>query len=199
MPPLPVIANTYRFTLPWLDSTHVVGVQPVNVLHFRATSGTVSSISGVVETALNAHGSLMFDVIYTGLSLQSMEVLPLDGSSATFVAAVSPSVVGGGSGGVVPNCATVVSLHTGQRGSRGRGRVYVGPMGETQIDNGTVVATSQANMLSAWGSFVNDINVASPSVQLVVASYKYADAHDVTNIRIDKVLGTQRRRQNQLR
>jgi hypothetical protein len=54
-------------------------------------------------------------------------------------------------------------------------------------------------MLSAWGSFVNDINVASPSVQLVVASYKYADAHDVTNIRIDKVLGTQRRRQNQLR
>jgi hypothetical protein len=199
VPPLPVITGVYRISCEFEDTNLAVGVIPVNVFHVRSASGTASAVGTLVAAQLSSHGALMFDPLYTGLFLNSIEVLPLDGSTAQFPVAVSPHFQGGGSGGVVPAAAAVVSLHSTQRGSRGRGRVYVGPLGETQYNNGSLASTSQSNMLTAWGQFVNGLNSGTPSTQLVIASYKHADAHDVSTIRIDTVTGTQRRRLNQLR
>jgi hypothetical protein len=196
---LPVIADTFRISLPWQDLGSTVGIRPVNVLHVHSATGTTSAVSSAVELALSSHGVAMFDTLYTGLTLPTIEVLPLDGTSATHDQAVTTPPHGGGSGGVLPQVATVVSLHTPQRGSQGRGRVYVGPMGETQVSNGLVASASITTMLAGWAAFISDLAGGSPPAELVVASYKHATQHPVTSHRIDTVCGTQRRRQNQLR
>lgn len=196
---LPVISNVLRIACLWVDTLGTVGVRPVNVFHVHYVTGTASDAAGDVADAMATSGSDMFDVLYSGLTLTSLSVLPLDGSSATFDVPIGAVIEGGGAGGVLPQVCTVVSLHTAERGSRGRGRVYVGPMGETQVSNGTVASGSQNTMLVAWGQFHDDL-LASPSgSELAIASYVHEDAHPVTNIRVDTVCGTQRRRQNQLR
>jgi len=196
MAPIPTIPNVYRIQVEW-DST--VAVTPVNVFHVRALSGTASAIGTAVATALSAHTPQMWDPLYTGIIAHSILVTPLDGTTAGFDVPLGTPIDGGGSGGLLPQVCAVVSLKSTQRGSRGRGRMYVGPVGETQVTDGNLAGTSQSNMLTAWGAFVNSLNSGTPSIQLVIASYKHADAHDVTNIRVDTVCGTQRRRQNQLR
>src|SRR5215831_12666617 len=133
---LPVIPGVFRITLPWQDLTTSVGVKPVNVINVQSTTGTVSQVGSTVATALQAHGSAMFDTLYSLLTLTNIEVLPLDGISAKLDVPITSPFGGGGGGGVLPQVATVVSLHTTFRGSRGRGRVYVGPMGEGQVGNG---------------------------------------------------------------
>lgn len=197
--PLPVIPNCYRIALPWQDLGGSVGVRPVNVIHVSSIGSTASAVGSVVAAELVLHGNLMFDVLYTGLTLPSINVLALDGVSAGVDVAVSPSTHGGGGGGVLPQVAAVVSFHTGHRGSQGRGRCYVGPMGETQVDNGHVTPVSAGNMLTAWQAFQTGLNAAIPNCTHGVASYKHAAFYPITNLRLDSVCGTQRRRQNQLR
>ena len=192
-----MIADTYRVTLPWQDVGVTVGVKPVNVLHVHNPTAIASSVATDIATVLAAHAAAMFDTLYTGLTLPGIVVLPLDGVSSEIEEAVSGSPHGGGSGGVLPAVATVVSLHTAQRGSRGRGRVYVGPMGETQVSNGSVAGASLSTMLAGWGAFQGGL--AALGSDFCVASYKHADQHPVSSIRLDTLCGTQRRRQNQLR
>ena len=197
MPPLPVITNVFRVTLPWQSASQVV--KPVNVFHVRTTSASLSAIGTLLAGQLAAHGGDMFNALYTGYTLPSIEILPLDGVTTTYLQAVTGMTAPSGSGGVLPALAQVVSFHTTQRGSRGRGRLYCGPVGETQVNDGSMNSTTNATTLGGWQAFITGISGGTPSTNLVVASYVHADAHDVTSIRVDTVCGTQRRRQNQLR
>lgn len=199
MAPLPTINGVFRITLPWTDVGSTVGISPINVFHVHSATGTASTVGTAVNTQLAAHGNAMVDTLYTGLDLTSMEVLPLDGISAKLDVTVSPTVHGGGSGGVLPQVATVVSLHTTLRGSKGRGRMFVGPMGETQTNNGHVASASATTMGPAWLAFMSGLKAGSPVCELVIASYKHASFQEVVAVRIDDVCGTQRRRQQQLR
>jgi hypothetical protein len=187
-----------RIALQWVD-TGSVGIRPVNVFHVHYVTGTASDAAADVATALATSGDDMFDMLYTGLECSTMSVLPLDGTSATFDQPIGTAINGGGAGGVLPQVCAVVSLHTAQRGSRGRGRVYVGPVGETQISNGIINSGSQNTMLTGWGQFHDDLLASPTGTELAIASYVHTDAHPVTSIRVDSVAGTQRRRQNQLR
>ena len=171
----------------------------MNVFHVRSATGTASTIGPLLDTQLTAHGSSMFNALYTGNSLSGIEILPLDGVSTTFLQSVTGPVLGSGSGGILPGFSQVLSLHTNQRGSRGRGRMFIGPVGETQVNDGSMSAGTNATTLSAWGAFITAISGGSPATDLVVASYLHADAHDVQTIRVDTVCGMQRRRQNQIR
>ena len=188
----------YRIALNWVD-TGSVGVRPVNVFHVRAASATVSDIASVVGGALGTNGNSVFNNLYTGLEITSIQILPLDGTSAASDWNLPSTVHGSGAGGVLPQTCQVVSFHSAQRGSRGRGRMYIGPVGETQVNNGLITGSSQTTPLAGFGDFVDDMNADTPSTQLVVASYLHSDAHDVTNIRVDTVTGTQRGRVDQLR
>jgi len=72
-------------------------------------------------------------------------------------------------------------------------------MGETQVSNGVVATASLSTMGAAWPAFQSALVAASPSMGLVVASYEHGSAAPVTSFRIDTIVGTQRRRVNQLR
>jgi hypothetical protein len=197
MPVLPTITGVHRVTLNWRP---LGGINFRNVLHVRGTSLTASQVGTQMDAALSVgQTNGMFEGLSTLLSCVQIDILPLDGTSPTFSKTISTITGGGGSGEYTPAVAAVVSLKTGQRGSRGRGRFYGGPIPEAGQENGVLNATRVTDMTTGWNAFVAALIAGSPSLHLVVASYKHADAHDVTSIRVDSILGTQRRRQDQLR
>lgn len=198
MPVLPTIADLYRVTIVWND---VVGVSPRNVLHIHQASGSEAQVAAAFASAYthaiatdNPWAPMGSDYI-----TNFIEVLKLDGSSATQTEPLGLSIGGSGSGQIIPASAAVMSLHTGQRGARGRGRQYVGPTTEGNSINGTIDTALQLQFVSGWEKFQEGLGLASTPASLHVASYVHADSHEVTSFRADRVLGTQRRRQDQLR
>jgi hypothetical protein len=69
---------------------------------------------------------------------------------------------------------------------------------ESLNHDGKLLTGDASGIADNWAAFIAGCAGASPSAQLVVASYVHADAHDVTSHRVDIPLGTQRRRQQQL-
>lgn len=191
MPPLPTIADVYRCTFVHFGAS----LDSVNVLHFRAASATVADVAAGIQEGLDAANP--FDGIPLSFTTPAVEILPLDGSSATATFPIT-GANGTGGGDFIPAACFVVSLRTAQRGPRGRGRVYVGPLVESLNHDGKLLTADATGLADNWRDFIDGCAGATPSVQLVVASYVHADAHDVVSHRVDIPLGTQRRRQQSL-
>lgn len=190
--PLPVIAGTFRITLNW---NALQGVKPANVFHVQSGAGNASDVSTALSATLT---SAMFTPMNTSYQIQSFEVLPLDGTSATHFGAPLTAVTGGQTGEFSPASAVLVSFYTLQRGPAHRGRIYIGPCAEAMIASG-VIGASPANALTvAWAAFDTALQARTPSVNLCVASYAHSSQLPVANIQCKTVLGTQRRRQDQL-
>jgi hypothetical protein len=187
MPPLPTIADTYRVTLNW-NPAH--GITPRNVLHFRKASSDEADLRDSLNSSF---GDLMWEAVQQDWAFTSVDILKLDGSSATQTLAVDAqgSLV---SGDAIVEACCVISLRTAQRGSRGRGRVFLGPLPESKQSQG--IWTAGTTIGAAWASFADAMFV--DSWELVVASYVHADAHRVTSIHNDSVIGLQKRRRDQL-
>lgn len=197
MPPLPVIADVYRVTLAW-NTNH--GVSPRNVIHVRSASSDVLEIGANIIEAWTVPDPLpLFKCVDSGLSVATLEILPLDGVTASVTIGATGQGGGGGVGETIPNGAGVVSFHTAQRGARGRGRLYAGPITEASQANGIIDGSILELMVEGWGTFITALPTQSASPELVIASYVHADAHPVTSLRVDNLMGTQRRRLDQLR
>jgi hypothetical protein len=197
MPPLPVINDVFRITFDWLGSG---GVQPRNVIHIRAAGATVADVSTALNAAVTAGiaSDHMFSPMDNDFVCTNFNILPLDGSSAgSDHARTGPALNGGSSGDQSPASAAVASFRTSQRGPRGRGRCYVGPIVEAAMEGGFLASGQATSMLGGWDAFHDSL--VGDSMAHVVASYVHADAHDISSYRIDNVLGTMRRRQDQLR
>ena len=189
--PLPVIADTYRVTFEW---TRYAGVMPRNVIHVRVNTGTVAEVGAGVVAELK---SAMFDDMSQNHVLPTISVLKLDGTSAASQFGVPTAVHGGSSStDFIAQGCTVVTLHTDLRGPAHRGRVYVGPIVETQQTQG--ILNDTATTKGAWEQF-RDALFDNHGLHLNVASYKHATQRDVTDILVNRVVSTQRRRANQLR
>lgn len=194
MPPLPVIADVYRCTFNW-SPFH--SVSPRNVLHVRTASPDSVAVGDVVVAALQVH---MFEGMSGGHVLDSVTVLPLDGVSSAIAVPGEGYTSGSASDQqTAPQVAGVVSHYTGHRGSAGRGRTYIGPMNEGAIVNGSMVAGNAAEISAAWDEYSSMLNDAEPILEFVVASYVQAAAFPVARSVCHDILGTQRRRQDQLR
>jgi len=191
-----VIANVFRVSMPWQGGL----VKPVNVFHVKsAAASTASDVGDAIDGALAGLTGDPWNSMSDDYTCEVIDIIELDGSSATFAKTLTNIPQGAASGPEVPNTAGVVSFHTAQRGSRGRGRMYVGPVTEDIIDNGELQGSNAADMRQGWEDFITALPLQTPSLELVVASYVHADSHQVTNFRVDTILGTQRRRQDQLR
>lgn len=190
---LPVIPDVFRVSFEFPVN---LGVTPSNVIHIFSLTGT----EGDVGTAMVANAQAnMFVGMSQAYDCLLLNILKLDGSSATVPFTVPTGTFKGTQAGSdqMPQVAALVSLHTAQRGPRGRGRVYVGPQTETNITNGTFNATPQGQMSTAWSNFV--AGMAGDDFPMVVASYTHADANEVTSLHVDSICATQRRRLDQLR
>jgi hypothetical protein len=192
--PLPTIANVFRVRLLW--SAHA-GVTPVNVFHVRASGADEEDIFNQVEGELLGN---QFGCMNQNYTINAIGVTPLDGASAETVFTLgTPLAATGGTGEQSPQVAVVVSLHTTQRGARGRGRLYLGPVVEVSQVNGALDSGDRTAMQTAWESFVSGLAGGAIATLLGVASYTHSDFHDLKSLSVQSVLGTQRRRQDQLR
>jgi hypothetical protein len=195
--PLPVIANVFRVTA---DFNRIGGVAPHNVFHVRCTAGDETDVADAIQDAFSdSDTDFMWKVLPSAYILGSVEVLPLDGSSATHVFSVSSMTGQGGSGDHSPATAAVLSLRTAQRGPRGRGRQFIGPCIESQMSDGVIASDQAAFITSAWSAFAGLLAEHSPVVELGVASYAHSDFNVVTSVQCSTIAGTMRRRQDQLR
>jgi hypothetical protein len=196
MPGLPVIADCFRVTINWQELN---GVTPRNVLHVSSTSSNVDDIADsfdlAVKNSLPSHNP--WECMSSSRVAPTFDILPLDGTSVSSTHTFTETPVGIGGGQEVYQAAAVVSLQTARRGPRGRGRQFIGPCCEDTINSGHNGDVS--GMQDGWDFLLDQLVIQDPILQLVVASYKHADMNVVTAARVDSILGTMRRRQNQIR
>lgn len=192
MAPLPVIADIARVELEWSNGA---GATAVNVFHVEAPGLTEAEIGAVLE----AHwDDTMQSEVSGAFEFHEWKITLLDGASPQ-VAVPNGGHSGGAGGDAIPEQAQVVSLRTGTRGPRGRGRLYLGPVTESSTSFGSLSSSVVATIIAAWITFANAIEADANPVRLVVASYKYATAAPVTNITGGTGAGTQVRRLRRVR
>jgi len=194
LPPLPSINYVYQVTLDFGTSA---GVTPRNVLHVNAASfsPTEQQVATAVRTAIAVN---CFNALQMSYSCAEMKVIKLDGSSPTQICGVT-GFSGSASGDEhLAECA-VVSLRGAFRGPAHRGRIYIGPVGDGAMSSGQLVGGTASACQTAWNTFLTNLVGGTPSLSLVVLSRKHGYFTTVTNCSVSTIIGTQRRRNNQLR
>jgi hypothetical protein len=134
----------------------------------------------------------------SGFRITSATALHLDGTSAGLDGSFGDTG-GEQSGDIIPAACAIVKVRTAQRGPRGRGRVYLGPIGESAQANGILTSAIAGRMTTAWNTWASAILADAATLEFGIASYKHADFHPFDTIAVEGPLGTQRRRQTQLR
>jgi len=197
MPPLPTIADVFRIVLPW---STFAGITPRNVFNVRCTdTSDVTEIAQQIGGVFTASGPNCFNVMNSNFHFIDINITPLDGATASSDVRLEAEVAGVADSEILPAVATLVKFKTAQRGPRGRGRMYVGPCCENNVVNGSVSPANLLAMGNSWTAFIEDLLLGSPSIEFGVASYLHSDFHPLTSVLVEQVLGTQRRRQGQLR
>lgn len=193
MPPLPVIADTFRCVLNWVNTG---GQYATSTWHWKNNFGGGTAAGLATQLTNNITGDLL-DCISTTATVPTCTVTPLDGSSAS-----SEHVLtgwGGSGGGVdwVPQASVIVKFQTGLRGPDHRGRIFLPFVSESNITSGNLNSGTQTAMQSAWNTFVS--NMSADLWDLQVTSYAHSDTEDVTTLLVESALATQKRRQDRLR
>jgi hypothetical protein len=196
MAPLPVIGNCVRVDFLW---NSLNGVRPMNTIHVITDGDNMEELAGLIGAAADVAGARLFAPLDDNRVCTSVRMTPLDGVSAGQVENLGTTITGDEAGAEIPNVASVVSLRTAQRGSRGRGRIYMGPVTETAADGGFIATGIASSIRTAWNDFSEALADSSPIISLGVASYTHEEVNGVTSISVPTVLATQRRRQDQLR
>lgn len=194
MPPLPTIANCFRVT--W-NFDGYVGVTPRIVQHYLAPSMDETELATKIDDAIP---NALFEPMHPGFTPTTIDVLPLDGVTPTYTRTLETEATMCEIGGeIVPAAAAIISFKTAVRGPRGRGRSYVGPVSESAVSDGVLDQIPRTDLSEAWETFLTNLGGGIDPVYLAVASYAHTEANPVTSITFERTLGTQRRRQNQLR
>jgi hypothetical protein len=193
--PLPVITGVYRVAFNWITPT----MSAHNVIHVNDSSESrdAASVGDAVKGALTAHGAAMFEWQTADAELVSLDVTPLDGTSATFNEAIGVGFGAGDSDFYVAPCP-VYSFHTATRGRSARGRFYMPFLQLGSADSGRLVGAGIADTLAGWAAFHAALEALTPDLEPVVASYKLGEAFGILSVSLKPHLGTQRRRQRRL-
>lgn len=189
---LPVITDVFRCTMNFSGG----GATSHNVFH--VLSSAPSNETDVAEALDAAAAADMFKPMSSSWSLDSWTVLALDGASAGITISASTGNNGGSTGGTILSSAAILSLQTTTRGPKGRGRLFMGPIGEGANEGGYLDLPTRNDWVSEWAAFAGRLDAGTPSLTLVVASYVHSEAYVVSNLVGRLKLGTQRRRQDQL-
>jgi len=77
--------------------------------------------------------------------------------------------------------------------------VFIGPLNEDTIEDGFFIGDNLNDLPNAWIEFATALATGDPAMVLGVASYVHEDFEALTTINTPQLLGTMRRRQDQLR
>ena len=195
MSPLPVIGGQFRIAMGF---SSYGGITPTCVFHIGTATATVADI-GIQLWDSFTEGQ--YGPMHEGFEPGYIEILPLDGTSATFVSPRPGGVTTSlclSTGQILPAVSALLSLRTLVRGAQGRGRQYIGPVTETSMTDGNIEATVRGNLEDAWGDFIGNMGAQPSPMGLFVTSYVHEEAHLVNSYTVRQQAATQRRRQDQL-
>lgn len=187
-----VIANTYRVAIEMLAGgrviTNVVGVTGSSAGQEAAAAAAVLAAWKVASGPLAGMSSLV--------TMQAVTAIDL--SSATGgISVLSDSTAGGvTSGNTLSTRASsaLITWNGSTRSKSARGRLYHGPLRESQIqaDGATLEAGAVASLGTAFTNFRSSL--ATAGFPLCVISQKNASTTAVTSQAVQTTIATQRRR-----
>jgi hypothetical protein len=192
---LPVIADVYRCAI----ESHLGDQHMANVIHVEEqTTTSATNIAQLVSEAWGADGG--FTQFQTSdYELDNVHVTKLDGSSLSIDHDFSTAdhTSGTQSGASVPsNVALVVALGTGARGRSHRGRIYVPAVHVSFVSSPAAhwSSTFIANIVDRMDAIRGVLQGSTANADIVVASYKLAEAFPITSVVARRDFGTQRGR-----
>jgi hypothetical protein len=195
MAPLPTIASVFRVAINY--NAHA-GVRPINVIHVLAPTANEEDVFDGMEAGFAGVTNNPLACIASVFQVEGYTITKLDGSSAGVAFPSTEHQTGGSTGEMLPAVAAVLSILTTQRGPRGRGRMFLGPMGEAAASEGLVDGGKRAEAVAGWNEFQAEISGLATPMDMGVASYVYAEFNPVNHFAMRQPVGTLRRRQNQL-
>lgn len=189
--PLPVIGDVFRVAM--IYQAHA-GLTAVNVMNVRAPALADVDISASFDTNWTL-GQLV--LCGSSLNMVRLETIKLDGVSPTHIFGVPSEASGSGGADTIPASAAIVSIRTGVRGPRGRGRLFLPFVAEGTQADGTLNESNRATCAAAWSDFF--IALAADGITPGVASYKHSTFEPWTTVNVDPVVGTVRARLERIR
>ena len=191
MPTL-VIPNTLQLVVSGICS----GQPVVNVMHFENTSGgtrnLVTDLVAIKTFWEKAAGPLK--VKSSLFAMTGYKLIDISSTSGQ-VAELTSVTAGAGSAtlSTMASCA-LVRLSGGTRDRSASGRLYHGPLQETQInsDGRTIEAAAATAITTAYTTWASDMETIDLSWG--VASRQDSEIHEISNIAVSSIIATQRRR-----
>ena len=170
------------------------GLPNVSVMGIITPGGSSAAVAAAVKTAWEAAGGPLSQRP-SQYVMESYTVTDLS-SAAGAVAIVSSAAKGGLTSidlSTNGTCA-LVALGSGTRSRSSNGRLYHGPLTESQVqtDGRTVTAASLTSIQAAYVQF--SAALAADLYVLSIISRKYSRATAVLNISCGGIIATQRRR-----
>jgi hypothetical protein len=186
------------------------GIPVVNVFHVRKTGGAVTpytdaaldAIANLVGASWDSRIASFLNVAYTAGSTQSVDL----GSDISHVGFRANTGNGISSGPHVPqSLCCCVSWKIARHYRGGHPRTYLGPLGDSAIQNNTSLsAGTVTTMGTAASNFRSDINSSSPDGTAIelCAVHRWRNSVKLTppqtspilSVSVDNRLDTQRRR-----
>jgi hypothetical protein len=185
-----VIPNVYRCSIQALSG----GQQVDNVVGLRGTAaGQQVAAAAALKTAWEAATGPISQQM-TAYVVQSYYVVDLS-SLTGGITTLGSTKVGAIAGSLSTNAAcALVKWNGGSRSRSTRGRMFFGPLGETNInaDGRTLSPAYITALTTAFTNFMSSLSGAG--FNLCVISPTLSSATNVTTFSVESVIGTQRRR-----
>jgi hypothetical protein len=142
------------------------------VLHFSSASGDEQSLASALDESWE---NGQFGVVTNTISVIRYDILKLDGTSSTQSFTPDPQnsegLDGQASGEPALSWAVCVAFRTNLRGPRNRGRIYLGPLSESEVEGSEFTGVDSDVIAAQWSTF-NDNLVGTADAWLHgVASY----------------------------
>lgn len=193
--PLPLAVDTLKVTLVWRDAT--IPREASNNLYFRDVPGTQDEDDLAVDLYDNFTAA-MWTTVFDGGEVEALEIVRLNGTSATKLYALATAAKVRGAGGTDPilQGAHVITFRSDERGPANRSRIFLPWIAELQQVAGVLNAANVATMQAAWVAFGAAMLV--DGWEQVVVPYQLpptvSTPFQVTGYTARPYLNTQRRR-----
>lgn len=171
------------------------GSDVVNVIGVQNPGGDAAGAAAAVRTAWKVTSGPLNNLssLYTLDSFVATDIGSSNGQIVTLTDTTAGGQTTGNSFATAGACA-LIKWNGGTRSRSARGRIYFGPLTESQInaDGRTVVGAFQTTINTAFANFRSSLS--SSGYPLVVLSRTLSQAFPITSSTCENTIATQRRR-----
>lgn len=186
-----IIPNAYQVSIEGVVSTKSV----FNVIGVTNAAGTAAGAAAAVKAAWEGAGGPLLGMssLYRMVNYRAVDL----SSALGDIADVTSTTTGGvtaANGLATSGSAALVQWNGGQRSRSTRGRLYNGPMMDTQIDpdGRTIASATRTAIEGRFTAFRTAL--ANAGYPLAVLSRTTLQAYPVTSHTVEPIIATQRRR-----